>query len=142
MDDDALAVLRGLRRRGFALAVSPDDPGRLRATPPPEVEGDVRAIVAHKPALLDRLRRERRLLEAGERLGYPELAWTAQGAALPAGEGAWRATVPGLHPVLQGGLTGVAARRAAGLGPGDRRALGEAADDPALEAKPEGGTTR
>jgi hypothetical protein len=36
----------------------------------------------------------------------------------------------------------VAARRAAGLGPGDRRALGEAADDPALEAKPEGGTTR
>ena len=81
--------------------------------------------MAHKHGLLDRLRREGRLLEAGARLGYPGLAWSAQGVTVPAGEGSWRAAVPWLHPLALGALTGIAARREAGLGPGDRRSLYE-----------------
>lgn len=107
-DDEGLALLGDLRRRGFTATVSPDDPTRLRVTPLPE-EADVRAIVAYKPALLDRLRREVQLLEAGARLGYPALAWTAPG------EAAWWAAVPGLHPLLLGGFSGICARREASL---------------------------
>lgn len=127
-DDEGLALLGDLRRRGFTATVSPDDPTRLRVTPPPE-EADVRAIVAYKPALLDRLRREARLLALGTEMSppYQPLAWPAQGVTLGATEAVWRETVPRLHPLALGAFTGVAARRAAGLGPGDRRSVDETA---------------